>query len=436
MYLNGYPVSIRREPIGGSGIHAAKPAVLSSCDQIHILQLANSSLVIFRRSQRGTANAHSLATTVSSQWQSRRLVMTTHVRRIPNRIVELERTTLLFVFVAVVMLSLRPGFAQNCDQCATVPAVDSEISTSQWTFAKQVTEVNLVFLASRSGNGVPGLSKDDIAIQDDGKAPAAIVGFRNEQELPLRIAMLIDVSSSVTSRFRFEQAAAGIFLHEALQREDDLAFVMGFENHPILIQDFVHDPNLLSQGIYRLHPDGGTALYDAVRTACEKLQLRSQDGVVARVLVVLTDGQNDAGKATLEDAVDAAQQAEVTIYAISTNYSTSNLGTAENSSGEWGNNNLRRLAEQTGGRLLTPSDPKGMTKAFAKISEELRTRYSVSYTPADFITDGHYRKIKIEVRKAGQKVHIRARKGYYASPAFETPPGLKDAEGNLIIAAR
>jgi VWFA-related protein len=137
--------------------------------------------------------------------------------------------------------------------------------------------------------------------------------------------------------------------------------------------------------------------------------------MVARVLVVLSDGQNNAGEVSLERAIDAAQEAEVTVYAISTNYSTS-LGELDLAADQ-GNSNLHKLAEQTGGRILFPHDPKQVAKAFVKITEELRSRYAVSYKPADFTPDGRYRKIKIEARQIGENLDIRARKGYYARAA-------------------
>jgi Ca-activated chloride channel family protein len=136
--------------------------------------------------------------------------------------------------------------------------------------------------------------------------------------------------------------------------------------------------------------------------------------MVARVLVVLSDGQNNAGEVTLGRAIDAAQEAEVTIYTISTNYTRSS---AERDSANAGNANLRQLAEQTGGRVLFPASPKDVAKSFAKIEEELRSRYAVSYKPSEFTPDGHYRTIKIEARKTGEKLEIRARKGYYARAA-------------------
>ncbi len=337
---------------------------------------------------------------------------------------------LLVALVAVLGLSLQPASAQNCGECTISAAVETPVSATGWTLSKQVNEVNVLFLASRGGKATGDLSQNDVLVEDDGKPPAAILGFRTEHELPLRVGMVIDTSSSVNSRFRFEQAAASLFLREVLQRDDDLAFVMGFDNYSKITQDFVHDANLLSRGVEQLHPDGGTALYDAVSTASQKLQRRPEQEMVARVLVVLSDGNNNAGYASLEGAIDAAQRAEVTIYAISTNWNSGQL------EGDLGNKNLRRLAEQTGGRVLMPPNPKAVTKAFAKIGEELRSRYAISYKPAGFVSDGHYRKIKIQAHQAGEKLQIRARKGYYASPASGINAASHDADSTVTLASR
>jgi Ca-activated chloride channel family protein len=118
---------------------------------------------------------------------------------------------------------------------------------------------------------------------------------------------------------------------------------------------------------------------------------------------------------TLERAIDAAQEAEVTIYTISTNYTR--YSTERDLAADGGNSILHKLAEQTGGRVLFPASPKDVAKAFSKIEEELRSRYAVSYKPSEFTPDGHYRTIKIAARKGGDKVEIRARKGYYARAA-------------------
>jgi len=323
----------------------------------------------------------------------------------------------LFAFITALGLISQAGYGQDCAQCATNTLLqDPEVPTGEWLLTKQVNEVNVLFVAAHNGEPVADLSRNDIVVRDDGKAPKAILGFRNEQELPLRVGVVIDTSSSVTSRFRFEQAAASAFFRQAMKRNNDLGFVMGFENHSTVTQDFASDPDLLSQGVEELTIGGGTALYDAVRAACQKLRNRPEQDMVARVLVVLSDGDNNVGDVTLERAIDAAQESEVTIYTISTNYKTMSAG-APNLAADRDNSNLRKLAEQTGGRVLFPSHPKDMAKAFVKIGEELRSRYAVSYKPADFMPDGRYRKIKIEARKMGARLEIRARQGYYARAA-------------------
>jgi Ca-activated chloride channel family protein len=321
---------------------------------------------------------------------------------------------LLFALVAILVVIWQTAYAQGCAGCAP-NLVEDTVSSGEWLLTKQVNEVSVIFVAVRKGKVVGGLAQNDISVRDDDKAPTAILGFRTEQALPLRVGVAIDTSSSVTSRFRFEQAAASAFFHQAVNRDSDLGFVMGFENHPTVTQDFVGDPDLLSQGVDRLTTGGGTALYDAVRAACQKLRNRPEQDMVARVLVVLSDGQNNAGEVTLGRAIDAAQEAEVTVYTISTNYSR--YATQPDWAADAGNSNLRQLAEQTGGRVLFPANPKDVAKAFAKIEEELRSRYAVSYKPSEFRPDGHYRAIKIEARKGGDKVEIRARKGYYARAA-------------------
>ncbi len=290
--------------------------------------------------------------------------------------------------------------------------------TGEWLLTKHVTEVNVLFVATSNGRPIGSLSQDDIVVQDDNKPPNAILRFRTEQALPLRVGLAIDTSNSVTSRFRFEQAAASVFFQQIMDHDVDLGFVMGFENKPHVSQDFVADPDLLAKGVERLTIGGGTALYDAVLAASQKPRDRPEKDMVARVLIVLSDGLNNASVASLGRAVDAAQEAEVTIYAISTNYTTTSSPSASDMQVafdvQYGNSNLRQLAEQTGGLVLHPRSPNDVMKAFEKIGQELRSRYAVSYKPADFTPDGHFRTIKIEAQTTGRKLRVRARKGYYA----------------------
>jgi VWFA-related protein len=320
----------------------------------------------------------------------------------------------------------KTAYAQDCAGRIATTDMKEPTPTGEWLLTKYVTEVNVLFVATSRGRYIRDLSQEDISIQDDNKPPSAILRFRTEQGLPLRIGLAIDTSNSVTSRFRFEQAAASAFFHEVMDHNVDLGFVMGFQNQPYVSQDFIGDPDLLAKGVEQLTTGGGTALYDAVLAASQKLRRRPENDMVARVLVVLSDGLNNASAASLDRAIDAAQEGEVTIYAISTNYTASSSEAAFDTQVAFdaknGNKNLRQLAEQTGGLVLRPRSPNDVTKAFEKIGQELRSRYAVSYKPADFKPDGHFRTIKIEAQTTGRKLQVRTRKGYYAISASRLSP--------------
>jgi Ca-activated chloride channel homolog len=295
------------------------------------------------------------------------------------------------------------------------------VSESSWSFHKQVNEVNVLFVAKRHGKFVNGLTENDIRVIDDGKPAEAILGFRSEHDLAMRVGLIIDTSDSITRKFRFEQAAASAFLRHVLNGPADLAFVLGFSSYPRLTQDFAHDPDLLSQGIQQLAIGGGTALYDAIGFGCEKLRSHSEADKVARILVVLSDGENNAGTLDLNGAIDTAENAEVSIYAISTHYEKPDLEHVQVKT--QGDMALRKLAEETGGLLLRPDGPRDVPRAFAQVAKEVRARYAVSYRPVDFTSDGHYRSIKIEARKDGKKLRVRARKGYFARVTVDSRSG-------------
>ena len=153
----------------------------------------------------------------------------------------------LLALILILVVICPAAYTQRCADCATNALVEDPVSSGDWLLTKQVNEVSVIFVAVRKGKAVGDLSQKDISVRDDGKTPTAILGFRTEQALPLRVGVAIDTSNSVTSRFRFEQDAASAFFHQAVNRNSDLGFVMGFENHPTVTQDFDGDPDLLSK---------------------------------------------------------------------------------------------------------------------------------------------------------------------------------------------
>jgi VWFA-related protein len=216
---------------------------------------------------------------------------------------------------------------------------------------------------------------------------------------------MIDTSTSIRSRFQFEQQAANEFLLEILKAKSDRAFVMGFDVAPNLTQDWTNNLDGLATGVNRLRPGGGTALYDAVYTACrDKLldEARGQEPV-RKAIVLLSDGEDNQSRVYQDEAIKECQRAETIIYAISTNWTPSRGR---------GDITLATMAQDTGGQVLFPPSIEDLYNSFQQIEEELRSQYALTYTPADFKNDGAFRSIYLYCYD--RRFVVRAKKGYFA----------------------
>ncbi len=307
-----------------------------------------------------------------------------------------------------VLASGRSGQAQNAP--ATNSGSKAPADEPVYTLRTSANEIHLIFtVTDKQGHYIKDLKKSDFKILDDKKPPEEILSFGSETDLPLLVGLLIDASESVTSRFKFEQEAAIQFLKQTIRAKYDQAFVIGFDLTPKVTQDFTSDTEKLSAGILALRPGTLTAMYDALVFTCqEKLLKQPQAGPVRRAIILLSDGNDNASAVPREKAIEIAQQAEVAVYTISTNPKGR------------GNKNLERIAEATGGRSFVPSQISEVGNAFAAIQEELRSQYAVSYKPAEFKRDGHYR--TIEVQAQNQKgLRIRSRKGYRSPKESNRP---------------
>ena len=267
-------------------------------------------------------------------------------------------------------------------------------------------EVNVVFtVTDKHGKRVTDLKQNDFRFVDDTKPVTEVRSFHAETNLPLQVGLLIDASSSVRDRFKFEQESAIEFLNQTVRRRYDLAFVVGFDATPEVTQDFTDDTEKLGRGVRALRPGGGTAMYDALYYACrDKLLKKTPNGPTRRAIILLSDGDDNQSHVTREEAIEMAQRAEAIVYTISTNVS----GTKGS-----GDKVLERIADATGGRAFFPFQIRDVANAFAEIQDELRSQYAVSYKPADFKSDGHYRTIEI-VASDRKNFRVRARRGYYA----------------------
>jgi len=312
--------------------------------------------------------------------------------------------------------STTPQQAQEAppQAAATTPAVPAEKSADPsvpaddplTTIRATTNEVNVVFtVTDKHGRHVTDLKQADFRVIDDNKPPDELRSFHAETNLPLQVGLLIDASNSVRDRFKFEQESAIEFLNQTVRPRYDRAFVVGFDATPEVTQDFTDNTESLAHGVHELRPGGGTALYDAVYFACrDKLLKASKSTPVRRAIILLSDGDDNLSHVTREEAIEMAQRAEAIIYTISTNVS----GTKGP-----GDKVLERIADATGGRAFFPFQIRDVANAFAEIQDELRSQYAVSYKPANFKADGHYRTIEI-VANDRKNFRVRARRGYYA----------------------
>ena len=269
-----------------------------------------------------------------------------------------------------------------------------------------VNEVNLIFtVTDKRGRYIPNLQQGDFALLDDQKAPARVNSFHQQINLPLRVGIVIDASTSIRSRFQFEQQSATEFLLDILKSRSDRAFVMGFDVTPTVTQDWTNNIDALETGVNRLRPGGGTALFDAVYTACRDKLLDVSRGQepVRKAIVLISDGDDNQSRVRPDEVIKECERAETIIYAISTNWTPSR--------GK-GDAVLTQMAESTGGRVFFPPSVEEMSASFKDIEEELRSQYALTYTPADFKYDGAFRSIYLYCND--RRFQARAKKGYFA----------------------
>jgi len=299
-----------------------------------------------------------------------------------------------------------PPAATPAAKQSAEPVADAQSDETAPIVHLGVNEVNLIFtVTDKHGKYIPNLQQSDFALLDDQKAPARVNSFHQQINLPLRVGIVIDASTSIRSRFQFEQQSATEFLLDILKARSDRAFVMEFDDTPTVDQDWTNDIDKLEAGVNKIRPGGGTALYDAVYTACrDKLLEGARDREpVRKAMVLISDGDDNQSRVHPDEAIKECQRAETIIYAISTNWTPSR--------GK-GDKALTDMAEATGGAVFFPPSVEEMSNSFKSIEEELRSQYALNYTPADFKMDGAFRSIYLYCND--RRYQVRAKKGYFA----------------------
>jgi len=312
---------------------------------------------------------------------------------VPNRTNRALALTTLFWLCLTAAVSLRaqtpaaPTTLQSAAQTTSAPQPPALPAQQQsgaqatpnedqapTTIRVQVNEVNLIFtVTDKKGKFITGLKRENFGLLDDGHPPAAVLRFTQQTNLPLRVGIMLDTSSSIRQRFQFEQDSAIEFLLQILHR-DDRAFVEGFDIQTDLAQDFTNNVDLLNQGIRKLRPGGGTALFDALYKTCKDQMLPLQEtGAVRRAIILVSDGDDNYSRVEESDAIKMCQRADTIVY---------------------------------------PIKLEDVAIGFRNVEEELRSQYHLVYRPANLKMDGSFRTIYLQ--STDPRYHVRAQKGYFS----------------------
>ena len=280
----------------------------------------------------------------------------------------------------------------------------------------------LASVRNKKGALISNLEKNDFTVLENGK-PQTIKYFTRETDLPLTIGLLVDVSGSQRNLIGIERSAATEFFSKVLRKKDE-AFLISFGEEAELLQDYTNSVRLLENGLNQLRVSSGvggvtpgpvptigqprgTVLYDAVYLASSE-KLRAEVG--RKVIVLITDGVDQGSRLTRDQAVEAAQKADAVIYSIDYSdpsaYGPFTFGTGG------GEMELRRMSDETGGRVYKVDRKHTLDQAFQELQEEMRSQYAIGYTPTNDTKDGSYR--RLDIRVDSKDLKVQARKGYYA----------------------
>jgi VWFA-related protein len=335
----------------------------------------------------------------------------------------LSLIVLVLSLVAEICAAQEPTAQQP--SAAQQPTQSSENSQEPATTLKiNVNVVQLFFnVKDKHGALIPNLTKDDFTIAEDGK-PQTIKYFTAESNLPLTIGMMIDASGSQRNVLDMEKEVGGAFLRQILTDKDE-AFVISFDITVDLLQDFTRDIHRLQTALNKAKVNTdfssggipgmgggpvpqrgnspGTLLYDAVYLSSHDMLSKE---VGRKAMIILTDGQDEGSRLKIQDAIEASQKADAIVYVLLC------ADRGFYGGGYSGEGEMRRLTEQTGGRVINVGNKfDKLREAFDQVAAELRSQYNVGYTPTNTKQDGTYRKLEI---KNKQNYKIQARSGYYA----------------------
>ena len=298
---------------------------------------------------------------------------------------------------------------KSCQLIAALAVVAGSALGQQSTFSVESKLVRLIVsVKNPKGEVVGSLERGDFKVFDTG-VQQQIQYFEHHTELPLSVSILIDTSGSTAKELRYEVESVRKFLR-ALVREgnpEDAAALYAFNDDVTLLASFTRRQDRWNAALERISARGGTSAYDAVYLAAREIENR--DG--RHVMIVVSDGGDTTSSEKFENARRAAQYSEAVIYPILVVPITNDAG--RNVGGE---NALRQLARDTGGRIFEPSGSKQLDQAFSDILRDLRTQYLIGYRPQNLPSDApRFHSLRVEVGRPDLRVSTRS--GYYSDTA-------------------
>ena len=267
-------------------------------------------------------------------------------------------------------------------------------------------------VVDKSGHLVTDLPESAFAVAENG-VPQAIKVFKRE-DVPVSLGLIIDNSGSMRDK-RAKVAAAALGLVKASNKDDEV-FVVNFNDDAYLDlphgKDFTNDTAEMEEALSHIDSRGGTAMRDAIRMSIDHVKQKAHRD--KKVLVVVTDGNDNSSVISLENLVKASQQSEVLIYAVGL------LSEEERREAVRAKRALEELAAATGGETFFPKDLSDVDHIAQDVARDIRSQYTIEYSPSNTAMDGSYRTIKVAVNAPGHP-SVRTRSGYYATPDQGSP---------------
>jgi Ca-activated chloride channel family protein len=271
-----------------------------------------------------------------------------------------------------------------------------------------------VSVTDKGSKPILDLTAEDFVLEINGK-PAQISGFSPAEKVPTRIALLIDNSASIASAWDFEKQAAISFLYQTLRSEKDMIAIFSIASKPTLEQPLTNNISILKKAIENLRePKGATALFDGIVSASE--YLRNTDG--RRVIVIVSDGEDNLSDATLEDAIRSVQISNCIVYVVKTsdfeNFKrTGNRASNANTTFLIADKRMQILASQTGGNVYSPIDELEMKNFFTQIANEISQQYIlIYYAEGENSIPGNSYSINVKIKNNSNLI-VRSRKTYF-----------------------